>query len=358
MRPFAAKAPTHMTEPNDSTGPSSESPAEDEFAGLSPAPPQRSPILALAMIGISAFTIFHLRHDLRYALTSKVPVALSTPVDTSVVGHYASVSGIPGRRDSLYVESRGSAPRETLFRLLDVTPPLFVRANATIEHVNTSGTWKGRLERLSDVSWASSITDYYKSTPLKSTRALDLDSLKAGAQLRDRRGASVSFAPDTELTITYKPSEYAIYLSRDKYPKKDDAQHELERILAQSPTTPKPTMGEDTSDAFLFFLPVEKTPAAQNALMALIAKASETSTPIDMELHSRVTKLPYNALKIENWDEVAEVRFDEPVTIGPDALVLTENDAPQTHTWTLYVALLLSFLAAFNVWYLARPRRA
>jgi len=125
-----------MSETNDSNEVAS-SPAagEDEFAGLSPAPPPRSPVLAIAMIGLAAFTVFHLRHDLRYAMTDKTPVTLrgeSSP--SSRVGRYVSVSGIPGRADSLFVEARGGQGRETLFRLLDFSPPLFVRADATVEH--------------------------------------------------------------------------------------------------------------------------------------------------------------------------------------------------------------------------------
>lgn len=366
-----------MSEINDSNDVAS---PEDEFAGLSPAPPSRSPLVAIAMIGLAAFTVFHLRHDLRYAMTDKSPVSLRGEFKNGpgqLVGRYVSVSGIPGRADSLFVESRGGQGRETMFRLLDFSPPLFVRADATVEHVNTTGTWTGRLERFADVGWASSIRDYYESTPRKATRALDLVTLKGhladpSIALRDRRGAALTLAPDTELTVVYKPSEYAIYLSRDKYPKKEDAQHELVRILDQMPgglgqEQPEAMAlkaGEDTSDAFVFLLPLETSPARQNVLMGLIERASETSTPIDIEAHARTVKAPLSALKPRlesvHWDDVTEVRVEEttrPVDLK-DALVVVEGEAPTRYTWTVFVVALLCSLAAWNVWYLARPRRA
>jgi hypothetical protein len=330
----------------------------DEFAGLQPAPPRRSPILALSMIGLSAFTIFHARNDIRYALSPHQPVPFTEAKDENLgAGRYVSVSGMPGRRDSLYVESRGDKGRESFFRLIDVEPPVFVRAKDTADRVQLSATWKGRLQHFSDVSWAAGLRDYFAHASQKLSRSIDLGSLKAKGALVDRRGRALSLPSDTQVEIVYKPSEYALYLSREKIPTKDDAKHELDRVLAQRPGTPAPTAGEDTTDSFVFYLPLEKDTTKQNELMALFERAAKTSSPIDIEAHARTVKMPLAALKVENWDDVAEARVEEPLTVDAGTLVLTEGESPQGFLWAPLTAALLLLLAAWNLWYLGRPRR-
>jgi hypothetical protein len=58
------------------------------------------------------------------------------------------------------------------------------------------------------------------------------------------------------------------------------------------------------------------------------------------------------------WAEVRAVSFREPLHIDDQALVLTEGESPAGFLWAPLVAALLLALAAFNAWYLLRPRRA
>ena len=353
-----------MNEANDNENLQPDVPASvDEFAGIEPAPARRSPILALSIIALAGFTLFHLRQDLRYALTPRtvVPFAELSGAGMSAVGRYVEVTGVPDRHDSLFIEPRGDKVRESLFRLLDSDPPLFVRARDTSMGNALTSSWKGRLQRFGEVGWASSIRDYYRTTPQQTLHAIDLASLRGhladhGVALSDRRGHPLSVDDATEVVVVDKPSEYALYLGREKFPKKDDARRELARVLASRPSTPQPTVGEDTPDSFVFYLPFENEPGKQNELMGLLQRES-----IDLEAHARTRRSPLGTLAIADWDAVSEVHVEEPVALGESgtnaALVLTEGESPAAFTWTLLVAALMLVLAGWNVWYLLRPRR-
>ncbi|MEO6950542.1 MAG: hypothetical protein ABI321_01910, partial [Polyangia bacterium] len=305
-------------------------PGSDEFAGIEPAPARRSPILAASIIALAAFTLFHLRHDLGYALSPRTVVPLSelSGTGTSAVGRYVEVTGVPDRHDSLFIEPRGDKARESLFRLLDSDPPLFVRARDTSMGNELTSSWKGRLQRFGEVGWASSIRDYYEKTPQQSLHAIDLASLRGhladhAVALSDRRGHALPIDDKTEVVVVDKPSEYALYMSREKFPKKDDATRELARVLASRPSTPAPTVGEDTPDSFVFFLPFEKEPAKQNELMGLLQREN-----VELEAHAKTRRSPLGTLAISDWDAVSEVHIEEPLTFGSDALVLTEGESP------------------------------
>ncbi len=337
--------------------------AADEFAGLEPAPRRRSSILALSIIALASFTIFHLRHDLRYALSPRavVPLAALSGQGASAVGRYVEVTGVPDRHDSLYIEPRGDKARESFFRLLDTDPPLFVRARDTSMGNALTSSWKGRLQPFDQVGWAASIRDFYERTPQQTLRAIDLASLRGhladrAVPLSDRRGHAVVLDDQTEVVVVDKASEYALYLGREKFPKKDDATRELARVLASRPSTPTPTAGEDTPDSFVFYLPFEKEPAKQNELMSLLQREG-----VELEAHARTHRAPLGALAIGDWDAVSEVHIEEPLSLGRDgrpALVLTEGESPGAFTWALLVTGLLVVLGAWNVWYLLRPRRS
>ena len=332
----------------------------DEFAGIEPAPRRRSPILALSIIALAAFTVFHLRHDLRYALSPRtvVPLAALEGQGASAAGRYVEVAGVPDRHDSLFIEPRGDKARESFFRLLDTDPPVFVRARDTSMGNALTSSWKGRLQPFGQVGWAASIHEYYERTPQLALRAIDLASLRAhladhAVPLSDRRGHAMALDDKTEVVVVDKPSEYALYLSREKFPKKDDATRELARVLASRPSTPAPTAGEDTPDSFVFYLPFEKDPRQQNELMALLQRED-----VELEAHARTHRAPLGTLAVSDWDAVSEIHVEEPLAFNGNALVLTEGESPAAFTWALLVAALMVVLAAWNVWYLLRPRRS
>ena len=351
-----------MTEPNE--------PNEiDEFAGLAPAPPAKSPILALVIIGLAAATIFHLRDELRYAVSARAaaPIEQLRGAGEAVADRYVVVRGVPDRRNSLNIEPRGEKTRDTFFRLLDADPPIFVRAHATTGRTDLSDSWSGRLRRFKDTPYATSLRDYFaRGDGAMISRNLELASFRAslgGGPVRDRLGRTVEILADRELSVQLKPTEYALELPRDKFPKQDDAQHELERVLLPLGIRVHPLIG--VPDSFRFATPMlESDTAKRNALFAVLEKAEidiTTETPVISANRSAI-RLDGDKLVVGDnkcaWTDVRAISFQEPLRVDDEALVLTEGEAPAGFLWAPLVAGVLLLLAAFNVWYLLKPRRA
>ncbi len=82
---------------------------EDEFAGIEPYRPRRSPILAAAVILISGYLLFHLRHDLAYSLRSRAPNAIADV--------RATFRGGTTFQDDTYVSARAVPDRATAVML-------------------------------------------------------------------------------------------------------------------------------------------------------------------------------------------------------------------------------------------------
>jgi hypothetical protein len=365
-----------MTEPNqtDEMAPGGPTPDADEFAGIAPAPPPRSPVLALVIIGLSAVTIFHLRAEIRYALgpRSAAPIETLRGAGESVVDRYVTVRGVPDRRNSLDIEARGQTSRESFFRLLDADPPIFVRAIDTKGRTDLGASWTGRLRRFKDVPYASSLRDYLDKGA-EIARNLELASFRtavasgdANAAVRDRMGRTVTLPADHNIEIETKATEYALSLDRDKFPKQEDAQHELERIvtpfgIAVHPLPPTP-------ESFRFGTPMlEQYLPRRNTLFAALDKAE-----VDLAPYVPVYKVPRSGIRLDGetlvlksasgetklaWADVRGVAFQEPLRVDDDGLVLTEGESPAGFLWAPIVALVLLVLVAFNVWYLLRARR-
>ncbi len=354
----------------------------DEFAGIAPAPQRRSPVLALVIVGLSVGTLVQLRGELHYALSPRAPAALEVlrGAGEPAIERYVRVRGVPDRSNSLFVEARGDKTRESFFRLLGPGPIVFVRARDTAGRGDLASTWTGRLRRFADAPFAASLRDYF-GRAAQVTRALDLEALRAklGASvagpidLRDRRGGTVTVTPTTELEIVEAPPEYALLLSRDKFPNAADAQREIDRVLAPL-GGPAARHVDDAPDAFVFTVPSEPDAARRNALFAVLERAG-----VDLEPRLRVHRAPLERMRygkteagepiwaltlpgphgaeVVPWAHVTEARLREPLRIDDDALVLVEGESPAGLLWAPVVAALLLALAAFNVWYLLRPRR-
>src|SRR5205823_13730 len=107
----------------------------DEFAGLKPRSPRRSPVVALAVLGLGGLLLYHLRDDLAYALSAKTPEELTAAraLDASVPasGRLAAVTGQPDYRDALIFEPKGDRYRRAFFPLLGTGARLLVRGEET-----------------------------------------------------------------------------------------------------------------------------------------------------------------------------------------------------------------------------------
>ncbi|MDB4967726.1 MAG: hypothetical protein JWN44_3415 [Myxococcales bacterium] len=341
--------------------------SDDEFGAIPSAPRGKNPLVAAAVITLAAVLAWHLRDDVRYAFRPRQPTDLGdvrtlgargAPLDDD---SYVTVAGHAERRYALYVEPKGEHDRQTIFRLLGGGGRMFVRAGDTTYRNDLAERWTGRLRRFDAVPYATSLRKYYGETEV--TRYVALDSLKAaltggGDELRDRMGEPLTVAGSQNVVVDVDhPGELKVYLSKDKLPSLADARHELERMQLE------PSPGEETKDEFLFIVPMPE--ARKNEIIGKLSDKELVFQPreerylvtrADLKLEGDL--LVIGAREKAPFARIKAVGVPAPVTIGPDAYILLEGEAPSLYWWApLLCALLLAF-AAFNVWYLARALRS
>jgi hypothetical protein len=355
-----------------SSPPTNDSGGDDDLASLAPAPRGKNPLVAAAVVALAAVIGWHLVDDARYAFASRTPTDLGDARSLAARGaaladnHYVTIAGQAERRYALYLEPKGVRARQTIFRVLGVAPGLFVVGADSGERSDLSERWTGRLRHFDAMSYAGSLRHYY-ATETEVTRYLALDALKAAllsgaADLRDRMGQPLGVASDQKVVVdVVYPGELKVYLSKDKLPSLADARHELDRLGLT------PSAGEETKDEFVFIVPMPD--ARKNEIIGKLSDKEMAFQPHEERLtvpFSRLREaykgdeLVFNCdepLKLR-WAQVKAVGVPAPVTIGSDAFMLLEGDAPAQYWWApLLLALLVAF-AAFNVWYLVRAIRS
>ena len=333
------------------------------------------------VIGVSLVTVMHLRHDLRYAFESRTATPMSVLSGSGDLTHlesgrFASVRGLPDRRDDLYIEARGDKTRESFFRLLASDPPVFVRAKDTARASVLSAEWTGRLRRFGEVSYALSLRDYFQKG-VYTRRHLDVTSLRAALEAKaftvtDRQGRTLTLDPSSPIEIEQLPDHYVLELLREKFPTLEDAQHEVERVTKPLGATLS-GLAQDDPEVFQFATPLlENDVPKRNTLLEALSAAGVTFSLGHRQYSSELGKLvakpeglsitrPVQVSspdRVIPWSQLAFVVVREPMRIDDQALVLTEGETPAGLVWVPLVVALLVALSLWNVWYLARPRRS
>jgi hypothetical protein len=347
--------------------PSGSDASDDEFGAITPTPRGKNPLVAAAVITLAAVLAWHLRDDVRYAFAGKQAADLGDVRSLATRGaplednRFVVVAGHAERRYALYVEPKGERARQTIFRLVGDGGRMFVRAADTTDRADLSERWAGRLRRFDAVPYASSLRKYYGETEV--TRYLALDSLKAalsggGNELRDRMGETLTVAGSQNIVVDVAhPGELKVYLSKDKLPSLADARHELERMQLS------PSPGEELKDEFLFIVPMPE--ARKNEIIGKLSdkemvfqprEERYTVTRGDLKLDGDM--LVIGAREKAPFANIKAIGVPSTVTIGPDAWILLEGEAPAMYWWAPLLCALLVAFAAFNVWYLARALRS
>ena len=359
-------------QPPPSAAPPGEPGGADEFAGIEPAPRRRSPIAALVVVALAALLTWHLRADLRYALSSRTPADLGDArslADRKIAlddNRYVALRGQPDRRNALFIEPRGEKTRQAFFRLRGTGTRVLVRAADTAGRAELKDSWSGRLRRFDTLPWAPSLRGYYQER-VQAMRYLAPDTLKAamkgGTNLRDRAGEPIALDASTPIAVDVSfPEHLMVTMPAEKFPTDADARHELERMgltVVPQPTTTKKEDGQE------FFELLIKAPLAERN--KILAKLEEKSIPFAAyedrwsaplaELKDGGESLTVGERAVP-WAQVRSAGVEAPIVIADDAFVLTEGEAPGAYWWAPALVLVLFAFAAFNVWYLLRARRA
>ncbi len=349
-----------MSEPSfpaDSAGSS----GEDEFAGIEPARPRKSPILAIVTVLLAGVLVQHLRADLQFAFAPQNPLVVG---DIRTLGSrgvnlsdnsFVTISGQPDRRNSLYIEPRGEKDRQSFFRLLGSGDRLFVRALES-DAANPQDRWTGRLRRFDAQPYADTLREHYGS--LKVTRYFALEDFRVRLQnpvaaVHDRRGEVMTIEADREVALDLlSDEELIISMTKEKFPSEPDAKHELEQMKVDA----KPN--RETKDAFEYVIAAPL--AERNGIIAQLDKRE-----IPFALHDEQIRAPLGSIKLNGdvltigqrtiaWSKLRAAGMDAPIVIGHDAFVLTEGESPETVRWAPIIVGLLIAFAMFNLWYLLR----
>ncbi len=373
----------------------------DEFAHI-PRSRGRHPIVAVAGALLAFFLVFHVRRDLRYALSSSQPLDLGRASETFGSGRalsglenrYVRVSGLPDRESALQIDTKGSWVFSQLFRVLGTGDRLFLHRResplpAALAEVDT---FEGRLIRVSDLTFAGSIRGYF-STHVAATHFFAPEALaralgghRAGVPISviDTSGDTVALDERETVAIDVtRPDEVKIGLPRDRFATEDAARAALAsrggevvkslgaikaKPLAAAPEAGPLSSTPEPPQRWTFVVKFPEV-AAQSALDTIgdlghdveIRDARQT-IEVKLEEIAPVPEAP-GALVVRPGQgpprrleaaTIAAIHTMAPVVIPDDAYLLVEGDQPREHLPTVLIAVILVMFGAVNLVGLAR----
>ena len=366
----------------------------DEFAHI----PSRGrhPVVGVAGALLAFFLVFHIRHDLRYALSSGEPLDLGRA--SAVFGHsqaasglenrYVRVAGLPDRESALQIDTKGSWVFSQLFRVLGTGDRLFLhrRESPLPAALAESDVFEGRLMRVDDLSFAASIRGYF-STHVAATHYFAPDALARALAARhpgaplplvDTSGDTVALDERETIAIDVaEPEQVRIGLPRDKFVTEDDARAALTarggvviRALGAvkakaAAAAPEPGPLSSTPEppqrwTFVVKFPPASAQAALDAIgnLAQDVEIRDARQTVEVKLEDVAPAGGAGGLVIRPGQgaprtlapgEIAAVHTMAPVVIPDDAYLLVEGDRPREHAPTVLIAIILVMFGAVNL---------
>jgi hypothetical protein len=335
---------------------------EDEFAGIEPYRPRRSPLLAAAVILISGY-LLNLRHDLTYALRSRTPTPIADVRayfrDPGAIRNdsYVRVRAVPDRAHAVMLDAKGKDEFIPFVRVMGTDARLLIAQRRGLRPGDDvyDDVYTGRLLALAQVSYGDTVRAYFAKRT-DAARFFTPASLRAAlgqvpATLRDLAGDRVTLtaASPMEIDATY-PGEYAITLPRERFPTEGDARSLMEQMGIQ-------VLGgreTKTDEHLTVALEAGRRDRVIEELQRLDAR-------IVVALHQRRTTAPWGQLKAVPeglavggatpvtlpWEAITSIETVEPLVIPADAYVLVEGERPQD-LW--YVPVFAVLFVLFIVW--------
>jgi hypothetical protein len=335
---------------------------EDEFAGIEPYRPRRSPILAAAVILISGYLLFHLRHDLAYSLRSRTPTPITDVRATFREGAavqddtYVNARAVPDRATAVMLDAKGKDEFIPFVRVMGTGSRLLVAQRRGLRPVGDvyDDVYAGRLMRLRDVSYAETVREYYAKR-IAATQFFPVGDVcgrlgQVPTKLVAISGDEVTFdaARVIGFDVTFR-GDYVVTLPRERFPNEADGRGTLEQAGAEI----KEAAETKTELRFVVQVPDER----RDALMEQLRKLDVRS---DVQLRKSTYQAPWGqlaagdgALKLPAapgqvpcaWATSFKT-FDQ-LHIPAGAFVLVESERPQD-LW--YVPVFAVFLILFIAW--------
>jgi hypothetical protein len=374
--------------------------AGDEFAHI-PRPRTRHPLLAVAAAALAFYLVFHVRHELRYALSTgealdvgeaRVTFSPRTTM-TGLDNRYVRVRGTPDRESGLEVDTKGSWTFSQFFRVLGTGDHLFVhRRESPLPAARAEDdVFEGRLVRFGELPFEDAVRAYF-SAHVVASHYFALEDLRAalvaargGAlALKDRAGDPVTLAAVDLLSLEVRRAdEVRVGLPRERFVDGAAARAEIERrggtIVVDKGLVRVDAPGAAAGGALSFgdgpppierwtFVARFEGPGREAALSALgeldrrveIRDARELVRAHVSELavadDALVVSLDGAAPRRLSWTTLAAARTLATVRPADDAYLLVEDDHPRDHLPTLFLALAVAVFGVVNLGALARQK--
>jgi hypothetical protein len=378
----------------------------DEFAHI-PSPRTRHPLLAAAASLLAFYLVFHVREDLRYALSGgaaldagEARVTFSPRVTlTGLDNRFVRVRGTPDRESGLELDTKGSWVFTQFFRVLGTGDRLFVhRTESPLPGLEAEDdVFEGRLIRFRDLSFADAIRAYFSGhvtashffPPAELQRAIAAGGAAPDTgrvlALRDRAGDAVALGPGDVVALDLaRPDEVRVGLPRDRFADEASARAEIEKrggtviagkglVKVDVPGAVAPgslALGSGPPPierwTFVVRFAADRRQAALSELGEIdrrveIRDARETLKVRVGELGAvdgaLVVKVPGAAERAVTLASIAAVRTLFTVRIPDDAYLLIEADHPRDHLPTVFLALAVALFGVMNLAALIRELR-
>jgi hypothetical protein len=394
--------------PADDTRPEGKGPAAgsaaDEFAHI-PSPRTRHPVLAAAAAALAFFLVFHIRNEIRFALSATEPLDLGDARVTfapavrmsGLDNRYVRVRGTPDRESALELDTKGSWTFTQFFRILGTGDRLFLhrRESPLPAFRAEDDVFEGRLIRFGDLSFESAIRGYFSAhvtaTHFFSTPELvQAIAARGGGPLSlvDRAGDRVSIAPGDGMALDLvRPDEVRVGLPRDRFPTEAAARAAVEAnggevrsalgLVRAEPAPGAPASGPlavaggvapverwvfvarfapDKRDAQLSALgELDRKVEIRDARERIRARLSDvTVADGGQTLVVAAEGAPPRRLPVA---AIAAARTLSTVQIPDDAYLVIEADHPRDHLATVLMGIVLAMFGAVNVVGLLRELR-
>jgi len=373
----------------------------DEFAHI-PSPRTRHPLLALAAAALAFYLVFHVRHELRYTLSSGEPLDVGDArvtfsprtTMTGLDNRYVRVRATPDRESGLEVDTKGSWTFSQFFRVLGTGDSLFVhRLPSPLPAASAEGdVLEGRLVRFGELPFEDAVRAYF-SAHVVATHFFALDAVRAAltarpggpVELRDRAGDPVTLeAADLLVVDVRRADEVRVGLPRERFIDGASARAEIERrggtIVAAKGLVRVDAPGAAAAGSLAMGSgppPIERWtfvarfegPGREAALSALgeldrkveLRDARETLkahlSELTVTADALVVKVAGAAERRVPWDTIAAARTLATVRVSSDAYLLVEADRPRDHLPTLFLALAVAVFGVVNLAAFAREAR-
>ena len=375
--------------------------AADEFAHI-PRPRARHPIVGAAGAALAFFLVFHVRHDLRYALSSSEPTELGSARGAFASGRgvadfenrYVRIAGTPDRESALELDTKGSWVFSQFFRVLGTGDRLFLhrRQSPLPPALAEADVFEGRLIRFGKLSFADSIRAHYAKRvtathyfpPPDFIRAIGARTGSARLELADRAGDKVALAPEDAVAIELvAPDQIRIGLPRVRFATEPEARAAITsrggEVLAtrglvqgfsRTGAEPGPlSTAAPPPERWTFvvrFAPARREAAldelgnldrhveirdARESVTARVADLTASGAGLSLAVAGATPRTMLPA-------EIAAVRTLAPVVIPDDAYLLVEGDRPREHVATVLIALMLLMFGTVNIMGIVRSRGA